>query len=180
MFWKRYYKRFSVRVKVIAYNAIVKLCHLVEFAILFVSNFFSLFSIAVFNIPISHIIVFLLFLMQSYNLFSYLQIFFNFFSFLAFRSPNNHKFCFAYVPPFSGGGVPLVCWPWSCVLINICPLSYTRAYIHARTIIFRRQFLDIIVIFRRIGIFSFFLPIGIFGAQTAIFRPQKHKFSIKK
>ena len=29
------------------------------------------------------------------------------------------------------------------------------------------------------GIFSFFLPIGIFGIQPAIFRLQKHKFSIK-
>ena len=29
------------------------------------------------------------------------------------------------------------------------------------------------------GIFSFFLPVVIFGAQTAIFRLQKHKFSIK-
>ena len=50
----------------------------------------------------------------------------------------------------------------------VFPQSYThihtRVHIHARTGIFRRQFLDFAVIF---------------GAQTAIFRLQKHKFSIK-
>ena len=57
MFWKRYYKRFSVRVKIIAYNCIIILCHLVEVAKFAVTNFFSLFCIAVFNIPITHIII---------------------------------------------------------------------------------------------------------------------------
>ena len=58
MFWERYYKRFSVRMEAIAYNAIIIFCHPVEVAIFSISNFFSLFRIAVFNIPISHIIVF--------------------------------------------------------------------------------------------------------------------------
>ena len=76
MFWEGYYKRFSVRMKIIANNAIIVFCHLVEVAIFAIRDFFSLFFIAVFNIPISHRIIVLLFLMQSYNLFLYLQIFF--------------------------------------------------------------------------------------------------------
>lgn len=64
MFWKRYYKGFSVRMEIIANNAIIALCHLVEFAIFAVTNFFSLFCIAVFNIPILHKIIVLLFLLQ--------------------------------------------------------------------------------------------------------------------
>ena len=79
MFRERYYESFSVRVEIIAYNAIITFCHLVEFTIFAVCDFFSLFSIAVFNIPISHKIIILLFLLQRYNLFPYLQIFFNFF-----------------------------------------------------------------------------------------------------
>ena len=131
MFWKWYYKRFSVRVKIIAYNAIVIFCHLVEFAIFAVSNFFSLFGIAVFYIPISHKIIVLLFLLQSYCFFRYFQTFFYFFSLLPFRSANNSKFCFAYVPPFSGAGVPLV----SCVPV-VCPDGYLptmHAHIYAHT-----------------------------------------------
>ena len=81
MFWKRYHQSFPVRMEIIANNAIVVFCHLVEVAIFTVTNFFSLFGIAIFNIPITHIIMFLLFLMQRYNLFPYLQIFFNFFHF---------------------------------------------------------------------------------------------------
>lgn len=69
MFWKRYYKSFSVRMEIIANNAIIAFCHLVEVAIFAISNFFSLFSIAIFNIPISHKIIILLFLLQRYNLF---------------------------------------------------------------------------------------------------------------
>ena len=69
MFRERYYKSFSVWVKIIAYNAIIIFCHLVEVAIFAVRDFFSLFSIAVFNIPISHKIIILLFLLQRYNLF---------------------------------------------------------------------------------------------------------------
>ena len=64
MFWKRYYQSFSVWVKIIAYNAVIIFCHLVEFAIFAVGDFFSLFSIAVFYIPISHKIIVLLFLLQ--------------------------------------------------------------------------------------------------------------------
>ena len=79
MFWKRYYKCFPVRVEIIAYNAIIIFCHLVEVAIFAVTNFFSLFGIAVFNIPISHIIIVLLFLLQSYCFFRYFQIFLTFF-----------------------------------------------------------------------------------------------------
>ena len=81
MFRERYYKSFPVRVEIIAYNAIITFCHLVEVAIFAVGDFFSLFSIAVFNIPISHIIIILLFLLQSYCFFRYFQTFFNFFSF---------------------------------------------------------------------------------------------------
>ena len=69
MFWKRYYKGFPVRMEIIANNAIIVFCHLVEVAIFAVTNFFSLFGIAVFNVPITHIIIVLLFLMQRYNLF---------------------------------------------------------------------------------------------------------------
>ena len=58
MFRERYYKSFPVRMKIIAYNAIIIFCHLIEFAVFAVRDFLSLFSIAVFNIPISHIIVF--------------------------------------------------------------------------------------------------------------------------
>lgn len=58
MFWKRYYKGFPVWMEIIANNAIIVFCHLVEVAIFAISNFFSLFSIAIFNIPITHKIVF--------------------------------------------------------------------------------------------------------------------------
>ena len=58
MLRERYYKRFTVRMEIIAYNAIIVFCHLVEFAKFAVCNFFRFFCIAVFNIPISHIIVF--------------------------------------------------------------------------------------------------------------------------
>ena len=79
MFRERYYESFSVRVEIIAYNAIITFCHLVEFAIFAVRDFFSLFSIAVFNIPISHRIIVLSFLLQSYCFFRYFQIFLTFF-----------------------------------------------------------------------------------------------------
>ena len=68
-----------MRVKIIAYNAVVIFCHLIEFAIFAISDFFSLFGIAVFNIPISHIIIVLLFLCKGTAVFSYFQIFLNFF-----------------------------------------------------------------------------------------------------
>ena len=74
-----YYKSLSVRMEIITYNFIIIFCHLVEVAIFAVGDFFSLFGIAVFYVPITHKLCFLLFLMQRYNLFSYLQIFFNFF-----------------------------------------------------------------------------------------------------
>ena len=57
MFWERYYKRFSVWVEIITNNAIIVFCHPVEVAIFAVSDFLSLFGIAVFNIPIMHIII---------------------------------------------------------------------------------------------------------------------------
>ena len=143
MFWERYYKRFPVRVKIIAYNCIIILCHLVEVAIFAVSDFFSLFSIAVFNIPITHIIIVLLFLLQSYNLFSYLQIFFNFFYifFHCLKSDIYMRVC-------------PCCWcsslfRWSCSVGACSPLlccpaiirtrihAHTRAYARTRTGIFR-------------------------------------------
>ena len=79
MFRERYYKSFSFLVKIITYNAVITFCHLVEVVIFAVRNFFSLFSIAVFNIPISHKIIVLLFLLQSYCFFRYFQIFLTFF-----------------------------------------------------------------------------------------------------
>ena len=65
MFWKRYHKGFSVRMEIIANNAIIVFCHLVEVAIFAISNFFSLFGIAVFNKPTSHIVIVLLFLLAK-------------------------------------------------------------------------------------------------------------------
>ena len=58
MFRERYYESFPVRVKIITYNAVITFCHLVEVAIFAVGDFFSLFSIAVFYIPISHKLLF--------------------------------------------------------------------------------------------------------------------------
>ena len=101
MFWKWYYKCFSVWVKIIAYNCIIILCHLVEVAIFAVGDFFSLFGIAVFNIPISHIIVVLLFLLQSYCFFRYFQTFFNFFHFFRLDLPAIAKFVLPVFLPFS-------------------------------------------------------------------------------
>ena len=60
MLRERYNKRFSVRVEIVANNAIVIFCHLVKVAIFAVSDFFSLFSIAKFNVPLYHKIVFLI------------------------------------------------------------------------------------------------------------------------
>ena len=130
-----------MRVKIIAYDAIIIFCHLIEVAIFAISNFFSLFGIAIFNIPISHIIVFLLFLMQSYCFFRYLQTFFNFFSFFAFRSPKNHKFCLYALPEsslFLWSCVPLVCRSRSCPV----SLNHTHAHTYARIYVRARGFLD--------------------------------------
>ena len=83
---------------------------------------------------------------------------------------------------------PLVAVSWSCVphplrlsLNTFAGLrtNCTTAPLHHCTEIFRYIFLDRTEIFRLAGIFIFFLPIGIFGIQPAIFRLQKHKFSIK-
>ena len=139
MFRERYYKSFPVRVKIIAYDAIIIFCHLVEVAIFAVCDFLSLFSIAVFNIPISHIIVVLLFLLQRYNLFPYLQFFFNFFLLIVCRSPYNRKIYFVLLPfpvVVCSGRVPVVCR--SCVLFP----SIIHAYIHAYTYTRARGFLD--------------------------------------
>ena len=115
MFWKRYYESFPVRMEIIANNAIIVFCNLVEFAIFAVTNFFSLFSIAVFNIPISHKIIILLFLLQSYCFFRYFQTFLYFFLIFARRSPDNHKFClYAGCPVFL---------PFSVVVFRLCPVS---------------------------------------------------------
>ena len=54
MFRKRYYEGFSVWVEIIAYNAIIIFRHPVKVAIFAVCNFFRLFCITVFNIPLSH------------------------------------------------------------------------------------------------------------------------------
>ena len=47
-----------MRMEIITNNAIIAFCHLVEVAIFAVGDFFSLFGIAVFNVPITHIIMF--------------------------------------------------------------------------------------------------------------------------
>ena len=157
MFWKWYYQSFSVRMKVIAYNSIIIFCHLVKVAIFAISNFFSLFWIAVFNIPITHIIMFLLFLLQSYCFFRYFQIFLTFFNWSRadLTTIANFIFVLSCVPLFSGGRVPAVFRVRWCVFFSPVESwqSYARAYTYAhtrtRTGIFRPQFLDSIVIFRR-------------------------------
>ena len=162
MFRERYYKCFSFLVKIITYNTVIIFCHLIEFAKFAVGDFFSLFSIAVFNIPISHRIIVLLFLLQSYCFFRYFQIFLTFFYWSRVDLPTIEKFILSY-SLFQWSCVPEVCRSWSCAgpgRVSCFPQSYStyiRAHIHARTGIFRRQFLDIIVIF------ILFLPIGIFG-----------------
>ena len=112
--------------------------------------------------------------MQRYGLFLNYQIFFNFFyTFFHFMQTYLYMQAFPWSSLF---------W-WSCVPVE-SRQSYARAYIRRRTHIHAREFLDrkfldYSVIFRRIGIFILILPIGIFGTQTAIFRLQQHKFSIK-
>ena len=178
MFRERYYKSFSVRMEIIAYNAIIMFCHLVEVAIFAISNFLSLFSIAVFNIPISHKIIVLLFLLQSYCFFRYFQIFLTFFHFWRVDLPTIANFVLPVFLSFPAVScVPVVCRSLSCVLFS----SIIHTYIHAYTYTLARgfldhKFLDIAVIFSR----QFLDSIVIFGTQTAIFRLQKHKFSIKK
>ena len=138
MFRERYYESFSVRVEIIAYNAIITFCHLVEFAIFAVCDFFSLFSIAVFNIPISHRIIVLSFLLQSYCFFCYFQIFLTFFYWARVDLPIIAKFILSYS-----------LFRWSCVsvvlfrscagrvpVLVVCSIStyihaYTRAHTHA-------------------------------------------------
>ena len=148
MFRERYYKSFSVRMEIIAYNAIIMFCHLVEVAIFAISNFLSLFSIAVFNIPISHKIIVLLFLLQSYCFFRYFQIFLTFFLLIRADLPTIEKFILSYslfrlscVPVVCRSCLPVVCpvfrWcagrvpAWSCVLFSSIIHAYTRAHIHA-------------------------------------------------
>ena len=153
MFWEWYYKRFSVRMEAIAYNAIIILCHPVDFAIFAISNFFSLFWIAVFNIPITHIIMFLLFLMQSYCFFRYFQTFFNFFHFWRLDLPTITNFVFIPVVLCSSlfrcwcsGGVPVVC-PDDYLPTIIHTRIHTHAHARARGFL-DYKFLDITVIFR--------------------------------
>ena len=95
--------------------------------------------------------------LQSYNLFSCLQIFFNFFCTFFSLSVIRHIYSdFPALPEsslFRWSCVPLVCWSLSCVLCSgrvlvVCrslscvlfPQSYahTRVHIHTRTGIFRR------------------------------------------
>ena len=138
MFREWYYKCFSVRVKIIAYNAVIILCHLIEVAIFAVSNFFRLFCIAVFNIPISHIIVVLLFLLQSYCFFRYFQTFFNFFRCCRLDIPVIANFVFMLCPCSS-------LFRWCSVSSGVCSSrvargvqtiistrTYTRAHVRAR------------------------------------------------
>ena len=139
MFWKWYYQSFSVRVKIIAYNAIIIFWHLIEVAIFAVGDFFSLFGIAVFNIPITHKIVVLLFLLQSYCFFRYFQTFFDFFHYCRLDLPLIANFVLPVFRPFPAvSSRPLV----SCVPVALCsggavssrvscfPQSYT--HIHTR------------------------------------------------
>ena len=142
MFRERYYKSFSVRMKIITYNTVITFCHLVEVAIFAVGDFFSLFSIAVFNIPISHRIIILLFLLQSYCFFRYFQIFLTFFYWSRADLPTIAKFILSY-SLFRWSCVPVVLFR-SCAgrmpVLVVCPVSlnHTRVHIHARTRIFKR------------------------------------------
>ena len=134
MLRERYYKRFSVRMEIIANNAIIILCHPVKVAIFAISNFFSLFGIAIFNIPITHIIIVLLFLMQSYCFFRYFQIFLTFFLLIVCRSPHNRKIYFMFLSfpvVVCSVGVLVLCRLWSCVRWS--PDNHTHAHTYART-----------------------------------------------
>ena len=137
MFRERYYKSFSVRMEIIAYNAIIIFCHLIEFAIFAVGDFFSLFSIAVFNIPISHKIIILLFLLQSYCFFRYFQIFLTFFYWSRADLPTiANLFCLTL---FSGGRVFRWCAGrvfLRCAgsgRVSCFPQSYTHTYTRTHT-----------------------------------------------
>lgn len=134
MFGERYYKRFSVWMEIIANNAIVIFCHLIEFAIFAVCDFFRLFRIAVFNIPITHKIIVLLFLLQSYCFFRYFQTFFNFFHFWRVDLTTIANFALPVFLPFPAVRVPLVRLSWSCVLkpISIHTRIHTRIHTYAR------------------------------------------------
>ena len=120
--------------EIITYNFIIIFCHLVEVAIFAVGDFFSLFGIAVFNLPITHKLCFLLFLMQRYNLFSYLQIFFNFFYCLLVDLSTKTNLFYAF--PCSSlfrrwCSVSGACVFFSC--LSWCPDDYTHAHTYART-----------------------------------------------
>ena len=143
MFRERYYESFPVRVEIITYNTVITFCHLIEFAIFAVRDFFSLFSIAVFNIPISHKIIVLLFLLQSYCFFRYFQIFLTFFLLIVCRSPTIVKLILSYSLS-RWSCVPEVCRFWSCALIFsiIHTRIHTSAHIHAHTRTRARGFLD--------------------------------------
>ena len=130
-----------MRVKIITYNTVIIFCHFVEFAIFAVGDFFSLFGIAVFNIPISHIIIVLLFLLQSYCFFRYFQIFFDFFHYCRVDLPLIANFVLLVFLTFPG--VLVLCpGPGPVVLVLVvCPAGYlpairctrihTRIYTHA-------------------------------------------------
>ena len=123
--------------EIIANNAIIVFRHLVKFAIFAVTNFFSLFGIAVFNVPISHIIVFFVVSDAKLLLFSlfpnFSLLFFNICAWISRQSQILFA-CFACVPPFSGGvPCPVLCWSWSCVSRSPDNHTHARAYIRAYT-----------------------------------------------
>ena len=140
MFWKRYYKGFPARMEIIANNAIIVFCHLVKFAIFAVTNFFSLFRIAVFNIPITHIIVVLLFLLQSYCFFRYFQTFFNFFHFWRLDLPTITNFVLPVFLSFPAVVFRLCAGPGPGPGGYLPTIIHTR--IHAHTYTRARGFLD--------------------------------------
>lgn len=140
MFWKRYYKCFSVWVEIVANNAIIIFCHLIEVAIFAISDFFSLLGIAVFNIPISHKLLFLLFLLQSYCFFRYLQFFLTFFHYWRLDLPLIANFVFPCSSIFRWSCVPVVCLSCAGRVPVVCLifLNHTRTYIRAYTRIHTR------------------------------------------
>ena len=144
MFCERYYKRFPVRVKIIAYNAIIIFCHLVEFAIFAVCNFFRLFSIAIFNIPISHNCLVFDYAYKVTTFFRKYKFFLIFFvlwcgSWYGSTDIGNF-FCMLVFLPF-----PVVFRVRWCVF-SLCrlwsPDNHTHAHTYARTHIRARGFLD--------------------------------------
>ena len=116
--------------EIITYNFIIIFCHLVEVAIFAVGDFFSLFGIAVFNVPITHKLCFLLFLMQRYNLFFLFTNFFLTFFIVCLWIYLQRQICFMLfrVPLFSGGVLVLVL----VLVLVVSPDDYLHTIIHTR------------------------------------------------